>query len=539
MDMAREEEDREKDDGNLVREKSILRTRRQRNYIFDNWKKFRIVWKENHAWPVFYSTLVANILLLNLGITLGYASPAIPDLLMDNEVTSISDTSFVFSAAVSLGAAVGGPLSGYFLDKLGRHMTLMISVVPYASGWVLIMVTCVITGYAFLPVLYVGRFFTGVGLGFSMTGVPCYVAELSPCALRGLFVGFCGISGSIGILLIQLCGVIPGARYYWLPVVPLTTLVIFVFLMALTTKETPRWLLQTNRKSSARLVMLWLRGKNYDVDKELSEITELISKKRRQNILKSFKQKSVYFPVLIGCCLVSFPHITGIIPVIFYSKVIFNNVNEVSDYAGIVSAACVGGAELAGAILMVLLVDKFGRRKLLLWGAITMFSAALALGIYYIFNSKPYCDPDSSRCVENLAPLSLIGVTMYSVSFQAAWASLPYLVAAEIIPLQVRGVGMGMVTFFAWSLGTICLLIYEPYQNQITLWAPFITFAIILLCAILFVCKLIPETKGKTLEQTSIARNEEHKPNDNTELNDKSTPAKDYGTLVNFNSNSM
>ena len=361
--------------------------------------------------------------------------------------------------------------------------------------------------------------------------MPCYVAELSPSALRGFFVGLSGISVSTGVLLIQLCGVIPGARYYWLPVVPLTTLVIFVFLMALTTKETPRWLLQTNRKSSARLVMLWLRGKNYDVDKELSEINELISKERRQNILKSFKQKSIYFPVFVGCCLVSFPNISGIIPVIFYSKVIFSNVHEVSDHAGVVSATCVGGAELAGAILMVLLIDKFGRRKLLLWGAVTMCSAALALGIYYIFNSKPYCDPDKSKYVNILAPLSLIGVAMYSASFQAAWAGLPYLVAAEIIPLQVRGVGMGMVTFFGWSLGAICLLIYEPYQNAVTLWAPFITFAIILLCAILFVYKLVPETKGKTLEQTSISRNEEQKPNDNTELIDKSTPAIDYGTL--------
>ena len=535
--MSRKEEDIEKDDTKLVQE-AISRTR-QMNYMFDYWKKFRIVWQENHAWPVFYSTLVANILLLNMGITLGYASPAIPDLLMDDEVTSISDTSFVFSAAVPLGVAIGGPLSGYFLDKLGRHMTLMISVVPYAIGWVLIMVTCVITGYAFLPVLYVGRFFTGVGLGFSITGVPCYVAELSPSALRGLFVGLFGISVGTGILLIQLCGVIPGVRYYWLPVVPLTTLVIFVFLMALTTKETPRWLLQTNRKSSARLVMLWLRGKNYDVDKELSEINELISKERKQNILKSFKQKSIYFPVFVGCCLVAFPHISGNTAVIFYSKVIFSNVSEVSDYAGVVSAACVGGGQLAGAILMVLLVDKFGRRKLLLWGAIAMCSAALALGIYYIFNSKPYCDPDSSKCVNILAPLSLIGVTMYSASFQAAWAGLPYLVAAEIIPLQVRGVGMGMVTFFGWSSAAICLLIYEPYQNAVTLWAPFITFAIIMFCAILFVYKLVPETKGKTLEQTSISRNEEQKPNDNTELSDKSAPLTEYGTLVNFNSNNM
>lgn len=125
-----------------------------------------------------------------------------------------------FSAAVPFGVSLGGPLSGYFLDKLGRHMALMSCTIPYITGWLLIMMTRAITGYAFLPVLYTGRFLTGVGLGFVITGVPCYVAELSPRALRGLFVGSFGLSVGSGILLIQLCGVIPGARYYWLPMVP-------------------------------------------------------------------------------------------------------------------------------------------------------------------------------------------------------------------------------------------------------------------------------------------------------------------------------
>ena len=504
--------------------------------VSNNWKTFKTVWKENHAWPPFYSTLVANILLLNMGITLGYASPAIPDLQTDDEVTSINATSIVFSAAVPFGVSLGGPLSGYFLDKLGRHMALMSCTVPYIIGWLLIMMTRAITGYAFLPVLYIGRFLTGVGLGFSITGVPCYVAELSPRALRGLFVGSFGLSVGSGILLIQLCGVIPGARYYWLPVVPLTTLVIFVLLMGLTTKETPRWLQQTKRKRGARLVMLWLRGEDYDIDKELKGIDELVSKMKKQSILVSFKQKAVFFPVFIGCCLVSFPHISGNTAVIFYSKVIFSDVNGVSDNAGIVSAACVGGGQVFGATILVLLVDKIGRRKLLLWGAITMCLAAAILGIYYIFNSKPYCNPDSAesdKCVDLLAPLSLIGVILYGASFQAAWAGLPYLVSAEIIPLQVRGIGMGLVTFFGWFSAGVCLLTYEPYQNAMTLWAPYVTFSFLMFCAVLFVYKLVPETKGKTLEEITFFKN---KPNTGTtELSNKSTSTADYGAMEDSN----
>ena len=90
---------------------------------------------------------------------------------------------------------------------------------------------------------------------------------------------------SSGILLIQLCGVIPGATYYWLPVVPLITLLIYVVFMPFT-KETPRWFVKARRIEEARSVLSWLRGNNYDVDKELKEISEKISKEKRQFIFK-------------------------------------------------------------------------------------------------------------------------------------------------------------------------------------------------------------------------------------------------------------
>ena len=261
-----------------------------------------------------------------MGITLGYASPAIPDLQIDDEVTSINATSisrvlrsctiwcFVRWTFIRLFSRQTWPSHGAYVLYCALHHRLAINHDD----------TCNLR--VCFSASDIGRFLTGVGLGFSITGVPCYVAELSPRALRGLFVGSFGLSVSSGILLIQLCGIIPGARYYWLPVVPLITLVIFVLLMGLTTKETPRWLQQTKRKRGARLVMLWLRGEDYDIDKELKGIDELVSKIKKQNILVSFKQKAVFFPVFIGCCLVSFPHISGNTAVIFYSKVIFSDV---------------------------------------------------------------------------------------------------------------------------------------------------------------------------------------------------------------------
>ena len=222
------------------------------------------------------------------------------------------------------------------------------------------MLTRSTNGRAFLPLLYIGRFFTGVGVGWTNGSVPCYVAELSPSPLRGLFGGMSGISVALGILLIQLCGIIPGATYYWLPVVPLITLNFFAFLMALTTKETPRWLQKTRRIKGAKLVLRWLRGEECDVDKEQKEIAEQIVQEQKQNILQKFKKRSTLYPLLLGSCLLIFQQLSGITAVVFYSEVIFSGVRGISDNADIVSTFCVGATQVVGTLFLLSFVDRFG-----------------------------------------------------------------------------------------------------------------------------------------------------------------------------------
>ena len=502
--------------------------------LYDDWKNLKIMWKDNHAWPVFYSTLVASILLFNIGIALGYAAPAIPDLQTNDKVTSINDTSSIFSALVPFGAVVSGPIAGIFLDAFGRHMTLMICVIPFTIGWILIMLTHLTNGYAFLPILYAGRFFTGVGLGWANAGVPCYVAELSPSALRGLFGGgFFSVFMTAGIFLIQLCGVIPGATYYWLPVVPLITLLIYVVFMPFTT-ETPRWLVKARKIEDARSVLLWLRGNNCDINKELDEITEQISKGKKQNFYKNFSRRSTFYPLILGCCLTSLAQLGGMTALGFYSQVIFRDVKSLSDSAAVLAAFCVGGAQLAGAIVFLLLVDKLGRRKVLLFGAVTMCVSAATMGLYYVFNSKPYCHPkdeESNKCVDALAPLTIVSMSAFSFSFAAAWSGVPYLVAAELLPLHVRGTGTGVVTCAGWLGATVLLLAYEPYQKIVNPWGAFFTLSVINFIAVLFVYKFIPETKGKTLEEIQCIFHKSKRDTRNlSKLDSSPPPITNYGT---------
>ena len=162
-----------------------------------------------------------------------------------------------------------------------------------------------------------------------------------------------------------------------------------------------------------------------------------------------------------------------------------------------------------------------------------MCLSAAAMGTYYIFNLDPYCNPNAEQnsCVDTLTPVAIISIMIFCASFTAAWAGLPYLVAAELLPLQIRGSGTGIITFFGWSSATVLLLTYEPFQKGVTLWAPFFTFSFIMFCAVLFVLKLIPETKGKTLEEIEqhFLRNKEEIHSVTTELASKPL----YGTMTN------
>ena len=112
--------------------------------------------------------------------------------------------------------------------------------------------------------------------------------------------------------------------------------------MALTTKESPRWLQNTRRVKGAKLVLQWLRGEEYDVDKEQKEIAEHFTQEKKQNILQKFKKRTTLYPLFLGCCLTGFQQLSGINAVIFYSEVIFSEVKRISDNAHIVSTFCVG-----------------------------------------------------------------------------------------------------------------------------------------------------------------------------------------------------
>ena len=339
------------------------------------------------------------------------------------------------------------------------------------------------------------------GLNCCLFSIQIYIAEISPSHLRGLFGATTQLSVAIGIFAVYGLGIISVLDYYWLALVGLGITVVFLF-MAMTLWETPRWLIKHGYANKARDSLLFFRGSSYDVSSEQTEIEIQVGNEENlsgMTLLKIFRASSTLRPIVLSIFIMFFQQFCGINAVIFYAEDIFE-LTKYKNNAALVSSFAVGATEVLGTFIGVILADLAGRRILLAAGGFGMFLSSGAMGAFYYLNSEPYCHPGSSDCKDNLNPLAIASIIVYVMSFSIAWGGLPWLLLSEIIPLRVRGAGMGIAGGASWVFAAFVTGFFKEYQKLIKPWGAFWSFSLICALSIIFVTVFIPETKGKSLE---------------------------------------
>jgi len=477
------------------------------NPLNDNsgrWARFKVAWARTRTWSITYTTLVAVIGTLLMGYSLGYSSPALPDLKTSDPDTSFNKTLHqdIFSALIPIGGLTGAALAGWLVDLLGRKLALMFTSVPFTFGWLLIVLSHATSGKAFRPIIYTGRFLTGIGTGYASLCVPLMISESAPTSLRGFFSAFTQLAVTIGILLVYAIGAFDAVTYYWLAFVPLIILPLYVILM-IPLRETPRWLVTKRRRLQAGRTLLWLRGSRCNILNEQRLIEKSVSSSSSVGVLKGlveFKKKAHFHPLLIAIALMLFQQFSGINAIIFYSEEILERIGSIEN-PRVVSTLAVGGVQVIATVAGVILADLAGRRKLLIVGALGMCVSMGTLGLYYFFNSEPYCDEDSSKCKDNLTWLAIVSLMIYIIGFSIAWGALPWVITSEIIPLKVRGVGIGIATCVNWTSAAIVTGFFAEYVKLVRIWGAFWSFSAVMLLGFLFTLAFVPETKGKSLEE--------------------------------------
>ena len=323
---------------------------------------------------------------------------------------------------------------------------------------------------------------------------------MSPRNLRGAFVVMNQLALTSGTFFGQIIGVyIP---YYWLAVIPLAFTLSFVVLST-TIKETPRWLMTQGRRYEAKKVLMWLRGPGYDTEQELQDIQERILSQKKLTILEivqEFKNRSVYYPVILACFVMFFRQFSGAFAILFNAEDIFKQADVTSP--GLTSSLATGGVQIIASIIGVFIADLFGRRKILIISGIMMCLSHGIMGVYEYLNSQPYCHPpDDSKCKDHLWPLAIVSIACYIANYTAGIGAIARLLLPELVPLRVRGIGIGISFFVSWSSTIFVAGLFDNYESAVRPWGAFWTLSFICFCSVIFTALFIPETKGKSLEE--------------------------------------
>ncbi len=418
----------------------------------------------------------------SLGFVLAYSSPALPLLRKENILTT--DEGTWFGSLVTLGAIVGGPVAGWVVGAIGRKGAIITSAIPYMAGWLIIIV-----GQS-VWMLYLGRVLTGFAAGMSSLLVPLYIAEVADQNIRGMLGASFQIGSTSGILAVYSLGLAMGWR--WLAVMSSIPPTIMATLM-LFMPETPCWLLARGARPRAIAALQWLRGapsKTTVID-ECLEIEANLLQKTRKISLWEFAQPSLYRPLLLSIGLMFFQQFSGINAIIFYTNTIFKS-SGFQTSAGI-PTVIVGAVQVAGTVISVFLVDRTGRRPLLIISGALMSLSCISLGIYYYITH--YVRP-----IPNISWLSLASLIIYITAYSIGWGALPWLIMSEIFPGRARGYASGIATASNWLMAFLVTKEFEDMKNAMNEYGVFWMFAGISLTGVVFVISLLPETKGRSLE---------------------------------------
>ncbi|XP_063434964.1 solute carrier family 2, facilitated glucose transporter member 8-like [Mytilus trossulus] len=416
------------------------------------------------------------------GYTIGYSSPALPQMQTSRILTK--EYAAWFGSLLPLAAMFGGPLGGWMIEKYGRKSTLLFTSAPYIIGWWLIARGGNVT------MLLLGRLLTGLASGLITVCAPVYIAEVSTKSLRGL-LGACNqLSITVGILMVYSLGL----HFKW------DTLALFGSIPAGLTAiamffvpETPRYLLMKERRIQALQSLVKLRGPHTDVEDECRDIEEGIDTKDTFTY-SEFKKPELSRPLYISLAIMFFQQFSGINAIMFYTVAIFKSAGiQNSEFSTVI----IGAVQVVSTVVACFLMDKAGRRRLLIIAGSIMTVTCFTFGAYY-FAIK------AGRSPETLSWLAVGSLIIYIIGFSLGWGPIPLLAMSELFPARARGAASGIAIFVNWLCAFIVTkqfsLVQDWFGEAVTFWI----FGAFCLGGVMFVIKYLPETKGKSLEDIEL-----------------------------------
>jgi sugar porter (SP) family MFS transporter len=388
-------------------------------------------------------------------------------------------------SVVLIGAAVGALGGGRLADAFGRRLMLIVTALIFMAG------ALVCAAAASVGALIVGRIIVGLGIGLSSSTVPVYISEVSPPGARGWQVSLFQLAITIGILGAYLVdyGFAASGGWRWmlgLAVVPGALLGLGMLAMP----ETPRWLAKHGHAESARKVLARIRG-TQDVQAEFQEIQSTLSQAEERGHFSDLLAVSVRPALVVGVGLAIFQQITGINTVIYYAPTIIQSAGIPSASGAILATAGIGLVNVLMTIVAMWLIDRAGRRPLLVTGISGMVISLGVLG--FVFRTH---EPSAG-----MGWLAVVILMAYVASFAISLGPIFWLLIAEIYPLRVRGIAEGTAAGTNWAANLLVSLTFLSLLQALGPSWTFWLYGLLSIGSLLFSYSLVPETKGRTLEE--------------------------------------
>ncbi|MHB9141964.1 MAG: sugar porter family MFS transporter [Paludibacter sp.] len=396
-----------------------------------------------------------------------------------------------------IGCVIGAVISGVVSDRFGRKWPLLVSALLFTIAS---LGTGMAVSYAMFVVF---RIIGGIGIGLASALSPMYIAEVAPSSMRGRFVSLNQMTIVIGILAAQVInlliaqkvpvgatdefirsswnGLIGWRWMFFACAVPAGVFLILTFLLP----ESPRWLMKAGKAEKAYPTLKKIGGEAY-AREEMANIQATLDNVSEKVDFKSILNPKFRTVLIVGIVLAVFQQWCGINTVFNYAEEIFTAAGYgVSDT--LFNIVITGSVNLIFTLVAMFTVDKWGRKKLMLFGSVGLATTYILLGSAFYFQLK------------GIAVLSLvvIAIGIYAMSL----APITWVILSEIFPNRIRGAAMALATFSLWIACFILTYTFPLLNKGLGAAGTFWVYAGICVIGFLFVMKKLPETKGKSLEE--------------------------------------
>ncbi|MBC7889502.1 MAG: D-xylose transporter XylE [Ferruginibacter sp.] len=450
---------------------------------------------------IFGITLVATLGGLLFGYDTAVISGAVDSLKTVfhlDEATFGGMATFYHGATVSsalIGCIIGSAISGVFATNFGRKNSLLIAAVLFfvsALGAAYPEVFFFTKGDGSVPVLIafnIYRIIGGIGVGLASAICPMYIAEIAPAEIRGKLVSWNQFAIIFGMLIVYFVNyfITKGETTEWIDAtgwrymfasnaVPAALFGFLLFLVP----ETPRFLALAGQQEKALLVLSKING-----SLKAKEILQDIKNSAHEKIEKVLAYG--WKVLIIGILLSVFQQAVGINVVLYYAPTIFKGLGFGND-AAMYQTVIMGFINIIFTLVAIFTVDKFGRKPLLIIGSVGMAIGMFAIGLL--------------AYLQIIGVSTLIFIVIYSASFMMSWGPICWVLIAEIFPNTIRGKAIAIAVAAQWISNFIVSSSFPALQS-VSMTFTYCLYGVMSVLSAIFVWKMVPETKGKTLEDMS------------------------------------